>query len=126
MAKPMQLRIVCPEECVYEGAVAYVAVPSTVGEFGILPHHASEIRVSETKMGVVDHVFAVTDGYVQVANDEVIVLAERAIDTEKVDVDEVNARLAGFEDQLGNMAEGDARRAYLYNEIAWCKLLLAQ
>ena len=121
MAKPMQLRIVCPEECVYEGAVAYVAVPSTVGEFGILPHHASEIctidgghiRVSETKMGVVDHVFAVTDGYVQVANDEVIVLAERAIDTEKVDVDEVNARLAGFEDQLGNMAEGDARRAYL-------------
>ena len=90
MAKPMQLRIVCPEECVYEGAVAYVAVPSTVGEFGILPHHASEIctidgghiRVSETKMGVVD--------------------------------------------QLGNMAEGDARRAYLYNEIAWCKLLLAQ
>ena len=53
-------------------------------------------------------------------------LAERAIDTEKVDVDEVNARLAGFEDQLGNMAEGDARRAYLYNEIAWCKLLLAQ
>ena len=101
MAKPMQLRIVCPEECVYEGAVAYVAVPSTVGEFGILPHHASEIctidgghiRVSETKMGVVD---------------------------------QVNARLAGFEDQLGNMAEGDARRAYLYNEIAWCKLLLAQ
>ena len=75
MAKPMQLRIVCPEECVYEGAVAYVAVPSTVGEFGILPHHASEIctidgghiRVSETKMGVVDHVFAVTGGYVQVA-----------------------------------------------------------
>ena len=59
-------------------------------------------------------------------DDEVIVLAERAIDTEKVEVDEVNARLAGFEDQLGNMAEGDARRAYLYNEIAWCKLLLAQ
>ena len=125
MAKPMQLRIVCPEECVYEGAVAYVAVPSTVGEFGILPHHASEICTIDGGH-IVDHVFAVTDGYVQVANDEVIVLAERAIDTEKVDVDEVNARLAGFEDQLGNMAEGDARRAYLYNEIAWCKLLLAQ
>ena len=60
------------------------------------------------------------------ANDEVIVLVERALDIENVDVEEVNARLAGFEDQLGNMAEGDARRAYLYNEIAWCKLLLAQ
>ena len=82
----MQLRIVCPEECVFEGPVAYVAVPTTVGEFGILPHHASEIctidggriRVSESQMGVTDRVFAVTDGYVQVANDEVIVLAERA------------------------------------------------
>ena len=70
----MQLRIVCPEECVFEGPVAYVAVPTTVGEFGILPHHASEIctidggriRVSESQMGVTDRVFAVTDGYVQV------------------------------------------------------------
>lgn len=129
----MQLRIVCPEECVFEGPVAYVAVPSTIGEFGILPRHASEIctidggriRVSEQKMGVIDHVFAVTDGYVQVANDEVIVLAERAVDVEKINSDEISARLADFEDQLGKMSENDARRAYLYNEIAWCKLLLA-
>lgn len=130
----MQLRIVCPEECVFEGPVAYVAVPTTVGEFGILPRHASEVctidgghvRVSEQKMGVTDRVFAVTEGYVQVANDEVIVLVERAIDLEKVDSDDVAARLADFEDQLGKMSENDARRAYLYNEIAWCKLLLAQ
>ena len=129
----MQLRIVCPEECVYEGPVAYVAVPSTVGEFGILPRHASEIctidggriRVSEQKMGVTDRVFAVTNGYVQVANDEVIVLAERAVDIDRVDHDEISERLTGFEDQLGKMSENDARRAYLYNEIAWCKLLLA-
>lgn len=130
----MQLRIVCPEECVFEGPVAYVAVPTTVGEFGILPHHASEIctiddgriRVSESQMGVTDRVFAVTDGYVQVANDEVIVLAERALDIEKVDAEEVSAQMAGFEDELGKMSENDARRAYLYNEIAWCKLLLSQ
>lgn len=128
----MQLRIVCPEECVFEGPVAYVAVPSTIGEFGILPRHASEIctidggriRVSEQKMGVTDRVFAVTDGYVQVANDEVIVLAERAVDVDAVDKDDISAKLADFEDQLGKMSENDARRAYLYNEVAWCKLLL--
>ena len=77
-------------------------------------------------MGVTDRVFAVTDGYVQVANDEVIVLAERALDIEKVDAEEVSAQMAGFEDELGKMSENDARRAYLYNEIAWCKLLLSQ
>lgn len=129
----MQLRIVCPEECVFEGPAAYAAVPTTVGELGILPRHASEIctidsgliRVSEEKMGVTDRAFAVTEGYVQVANDEVIVLAERAVDMSKVDADAVRDRLAGFEDQLGKMSQNDARRAYLYNEIAWCRLLLA-
>ena len=122
----MKLRVVSPEECVFEGMVAYVAVPSTAGEFGILPHHASEIctiesghiRVSEQQMGVTDRV--------QVANDEVIVLATRAIDTSKVDVEEVAARLSDLESQMGKMSENDGRRAYLYNEIAWCKLLLAQ
>ena len=67
-------------------------------------------------MGVTDRVFAVTDGYVQVVNDEVIVLAERALDIEKVDAEEVSAQMAGFEDELGKMSENDARRAYLYNE----------
>lgn len=130
---PMQLRIVCPEECVFEGPVAYVAVPTTVGELGILPRHSSEIctinsgriRVSEEKMGTVDRVFAVSEGYVQVANDEVIVLTERAADMDKVDMEAVSERLSGFEDQLGKMSQNDARRSYLYNEIAWCKLLLA-
>lgn len=128
----MHLRIVCPETCVYEGPAAYVAVPSTAGEFGILPHHASEIctvdrgiiRVSTERMGVTDLMFAVYSGYVQVAHDEVIVLVERAADLARVDADEVVDRIAGFEEELGNMSETDARRSYLYNEIAWCKLLL--
>ena len=131
---PMQLRIVCPEKSVFEGCVAYVSVPTSEGEFGILPRHASEIctigdgyvRVAIDKMGETDRVFAVADGYAQVANDEVIVLVNHAKDIADVDVEEIAARLQGFEDELGNLSETDARRAYLYNEIAWCKLLLAR
>lgn len=130
----MQLRIVCPEKSVYDGQVAFVTVPSTVGELGILPRHASEIctvemgriRVSEKQMGTVDHVIAVSDGYVQVANDEVIVLVSHARDLSEVDVEATEARLAGFEDELLKLSENDAHRAYLYNEIAWCKLLLGR
>lgn len=130
----MQLRVVCPEECVYEGRAAYVAVPTTDGEFGILPRHASEIctiergyiRVSDKAMGTVDHTIAVTEGYVQVANDEVIILAERGIDLAQVVREDVEERLAGYKDDLVNLSEDDARRAYLYNEIAWCELLLAR
>ena len=130
----MQVRIVCPEECVYEGEAAYVAVPSTDGQFGILPKHASEIctiergyvRIADSNMNTIDHAIAVSEGYVQVANDAVIVLAERACDLAAVDVDAVRGKLAGFEDELRNLSRDDAHRSYLYNEIAWCKLLLPQ
>ncbi len=129
----MLIRIVCPESCAYEGEAAFIVVPATDGECGILPRHSSEIctissgyvRVSDTDMNTVDHTFAVDGGYAQIADDTVIVLAERACNLADVDADKVKAQIQGFEDKLSNLSEDDARRAYLYNEIAWCKLLLA-
>lgn len=130
----MLIRIVCPESCAYEGEAAFVSIPSTDGEFGVLTGHASEIctieagyvKVCDHAMGTTDHTFAVSGGYAQVADDVVIILAERASDLSTVDADNVKAQIQGFEDQLSNLSEDDARRAYLYNEIAWCKLLLAK
>ena len=87
----MHVRIVCPEHSAYEGEAAFVALPSTDGELGILPRHA-----------------------------------ERAEDLASINKDEVQAQLQGFEEQLSILSEDDARRAYLYNEIAWCTLLLSQ
>lgn len=130
----MLIRIVCPEHCAYEGEAAFAVVPSTDGECGILPKHANEIctitdgyvRVCDKEMGTVDHTFAVGGGYAQIADDTVIVLAERACDLADVDAEKVKVELQGFEDNLRNLSEDDASRAYLYNEIAWCKLLLAK
>lgn len=129
---PMELRIVCPESCPYEGQAAFVTVPTTDGEMGIAPLHASEIstispgyvRVSDSAIGQVDRRFAVSGGYVQVADNTIIVLADRACDMADVDPAEVQAQIQGFEDQLSVLSENDAHRAYLYNEIAWCELLL--
>ena len=128
----MRLRIVCPESCAYDGEVAFVTVPSTTGELGVAPLHASEIctlsagyvRVSEQAMGTVDRVFAVEEGYVQIADDTVIVLVERAQDVAEVDRAALEAQFKEFEDQLSKQDREDARRAYIYNEVAWCKLLL--
>ena len=130
----MHIRIVCPEHNAYEGEAAFVALPSTDGELGVLPRHASEIctiesgyvRVCDAQMGEVSRTFAVDGGYAQIADDEVIVLAERAESMADVDRDEVQVKLQGFEEQLSNLSQDDARRAYLYNEIEWCRLLLQQ
>lgn len=129
----MHIRIVCPEHDAYEGDAAFVALPSSDGELGILPGHANEIctvesgivRLSDTAMGTVDRRFAVDGGYAEITDTEVVILAERAIDMAQVNPDAVRAELSDFEDKLSNLSESDAHRAYLYNEIAWRKLLLA-
>lgn len=130
----MQIQVVCPEHKDYEGECVFVTLPSTDGELGVLAHHASEIctvasgyvRVHDKDMATIDHVFAVDGGYTQVADDVIIVMAERSQDLSKIDKEKVKADIQGFEDTLGTLSENDARRAYLYNEIAWCKLLLAE
>ncbi|MDY4042009.1 MAG: F0F1 ATP synthase subunit epsilon [Collinsella sp.] len=130
----ISVRIVCPEHLEYEGEVAFLTVPSTEGSLGIGRRHASEIftvdegfvTVCDEKMDEVTGEFAVGTGYVQVADDRVIILAERAADMAKVSAPEVEARLQGFEDELSNLSENDARRRNLYNEITWCKLLLTK
>ena len=130
----MRVRIVCPELSAYEGEAAFVALPSTTGELGVLPHHANEIctiakgyvRVSDVQAGTVDHTFAVSGGYAEITGEEVVILAERAADVDADNAEELRKRVADFGDKLSNLSEDDARRAYLYNEIAWCELLLAK
>ena len=130
----MHVRIVCPEHYAYEGEAAFVALPTTDGELGVAPLHASEIcsvasgyvRLCDERMGEVTRTFAVDGGYAEITGDEVVILAERAKDMATVSPDEVRERLRGFVEQLGNLSADDARRAYLYNEIAWCKLLCSK
>lgn len=128
----MQVRVVCPEELVYEGEAAFVVVPTSDGEFGILARHASEIctlergyvRICDDDPGTVSHTVAVNDGYVQVADDEVIILATRACDMAEVDADETRARLASLEKRLAALPEDDPDRAYIEREASWAHLML--
>lgn len=129
----MRIRIVCPVSCAYEGDAAFVSIPSTDGEFGVLPAHSSEIctidrgyvRVSDKAMHCRPHVcrgrrLCPGCGRCRDRSRRArLRFGDRRCDKLKADIQ-------GFEEKLGNLSEDDARRAYLYNEIAWCKLKLAQ
>ena len=87
---PLNLEIVTPEKRVYSDTIETVVLPTTEGEIGILPGHlplltqldAGELRVM--KQGKPE-VLAVGGGFVEVAADKVSVLAESAIEEEKID-----------------------------------------
>lgn len=130
----MNVRIVCPESLAYEGDAAFLTIPSTDGSMGIASRHASEIctidqgfvPICDERMGEVSHLFAVGNGYAQVADDKVIILVERAEDIDELTREDVETRLNDFEGKLSNLSADDASRSYLYNEVAWCKLLLTK
>lgn len=102
---PLTLEIVTPESRVYSDTIDTVVIPTAEGEVGILPGHIpllaqvenGELRV--TKNGQTQWL-AVSGGFVQVEGDRVSVLAEHAIDEEKIDENAVEAALKSAQAKL--------------------------
>src|SRR5579862_2959133 len=102
---PLNLEIVTPEARVFVDTVESVVIPTTSGEVGILPGHIplltqvdhGELRV--TKDGKVQNL-AVGGGFAQILGDKVSVLAESAIEEEKIDEHTVEAAMKRAEEAL--------------------------
>ena len=90
----LTLEIVTTEARVYSDKVDTVVIPTVDGEIGILPGHiplltqieAGELRV--TKNGSTEFL-VIGAGFAEVQGDSVSVLAESAINEEKIDVNAV-------------------------------------
>jgi F-type H+-transporting ATPase subunit epsilon len=82
-AAKLKVAIVSPERTLFDGPAEMVVVPAWDGELGILRGHApmlallgkGTLRVTD---GQAECRFAVDGGFLQVADDTVIVLSERA------------------------------------------------
>ena len=83
MAKPMQLRVVTPEQVVFEGAARSLVAPAWDGRVGVLPGHAPFLTLLgngplkvEPESGNT-RVFAVDGGVMKVEANVVTVLADQ-------------------------------------------------
>jgi F-type H+-transporting ATPase subunit epsilon len=102
---PLTLEIVTPEARVYSETVDTVVVPTVEGEVGILPGHiplvaqlgAGELRA--TKGGVTE-LLVVGGGFVQVSGEKVSILADSAIEEQKIDANAVADAMKRAEDAL--------------------------
>jgi len=109
MARTLLCEIVTPERILYTNEVEMVIAPTIEGEIGILPLHAplvtilaaGELRVRYNDNKDVEW-FAVSGGYLQVNEDKVIVLADRAAISSQIDVDRAAEAKVVLE---GRMAE---------------------
>ena len=78
----MTLEILTPDKKVFEGEVAAVNLPGTMGGFEVLNNHAPLISTLEDGKLIVrlgankEEVYLITGGVVEVLNNKVMVLAE--------------------------------------------------
>ncbi len=120
------LEIVTPSGVALRQEVTDVNAPSVAGEFGVLPGHLPLLAALQT--GIVtyhhegeEHRIAVHQGFVEVSGNKALLLTERFIRKENVDVVKVRRRLSEVDEELDHW-EGDLtdpRRSELIEEEQW-------
>ncbi|MFZ5496405.1 MAG: ATP synthase F1 subunit epsilon [Verrucomicrobiota bacterium] len=112
---PLTLEIVTPEAKVYSDTIDSVVIPTVEGEIGVLPGHIplltqvedGELRVTK---GATTQLLVVSGGFAQIDGDRVRVLAENAINEEKIDEQAVEAALKRAEQQLREAKDIDPQQ----------------
>lgn len=123
--------IVTPVAKLVSEEAEFVVVPGVEGEMGFLRGHAPLVsvladgvaRVTGASDKEVRH-YALQGGYVEVTDDKVIVLADRALPVAEIDAAQVREQLAAIEVELAGLAEGDAAKTTLHADKAWCDVRL--
>jgi F-type H+-transporting ATPase subunit epsilon len=127
----IQLQIITPEGVQLSEAVSEVTAPSVDGQFGVLPGHRPMLAALATGIisyvqGAVTHEIAVGAGYVEIHNDQAVVITQRY--STKAAVDPVRVRLdlkeadAALDDYAGEL--GSAEHVELVEKELWAAALL--
>lgn len=94
MPDKIHLEVVIPERKVFEADVDRVEVPGLDGELGILPGHTELISQLKPAGLLTYHIgeekgeIAISDGFVEISDDRIIILADRAARPEEINLAE--------------------------------------
>jgi len=117
------VEVLTPEGQVFADEVEMVSTRTTTGSIGILARHAplmailepTELRLYKSESDVVR--FAQGEGYLQVVDNQALVLVEEAIAPENVDRSAFESRLREARSAVERAEEGSEERARAEREI---------
>ncbi len=127
MSRSLSVEVVTPAATIFQGEAEMVVAMTTDGEVGILPLHVpivAELAPGELrlKQGTVEdtQVFATYGGYLQCADDHMIILTDNAINAKAIDVAALEAEKASLEERIKALpADAFDERAELEHELVW-------
>jgi len=113
MSSEFQRRVVTPTRAVVDQPVTEVTAPGSLGEFGVLPDHANFLTSLDSgrltyKDGGGAHLLAIKDGFAEVSDNVMTVLAEAAEAPAEVNTAAARADLQAAEAALAQLAPVDA------------------
>jgi F-type H+-transporting ATPase subunit epsilon len=121
-----KVEVLTPDGEVFNDEVEMVSTRTTIGSIGILAHHQpllgmldpTELRLYKSESDVVS--FAQSEGYLQVANNRVLVLVEEAHDAGELDAGELRDRVSEAEKEIDSAGEdSEKRRIAKRNKRRW-------
>lgn len=108
---PIRCEIVSQDRVVFQGDVDIVVVPGVEGVMGILPHHTP--LLSTLQYGIVtirkegrEEYFTVAGGVVEVADNEVMILANAAENVDEINIQRAEAARQRAEAMLKDQTAG--------------------
>ena len=128
---PLSFSIVTQErEVLRRDDVARLIVPTTEGQITVLPSHAplmASLDIGELVAIIPgeEHTFAIHGGFFQIANDEVIVLADAAEHIDEIDVERADEARSRAEQRLAGTSPDEANDL-LRAQLALQRALLRQ
>jgi F-type H+-transporting ATPase subunit epsilon len=123
MAASFKVEVLTPEGQVFEDEVEMVSTRTTTGSIGIRARHAplmailepTELRLYKSDSDVVR--FAQGEGYLQVFNNEALVLVEEAIPPDEIDRSAFESRLKEAQQAVERCEEGSEERARAERDV---------
>lgn len=131
MSKTMRLDILTPERTVCCVEVDMVIARAVDGEVGILYNHAPlvvalDIAPLRYKIGDEEHFVAVCNGFMEVRDNRISVMAPCAENEEEIDVRRAAEAKARAEERLAHKADIDVSRAEIALQRALMRLKIAE
>lgn len=140
MTTEIRCRVVTPTEQLLDEPITYASIPAWDGLFGVMPGHApfvAKLGIGELRLefpaqthGGGDRLYFIDGGFAKIADNDLIILAERAIPAERITETDAKAELAEANartvpDDAADKGEA-ADRIRLDRERAQAKLRIAE
>jgi F-type H+-transporting ATPase subunit epsilon len=112
MAEKLQLELITPYKKVLSEQVDIITAVGSLGEFAVLPGHASfltSLKIGELTYAKGSEVFhlALNWGYFEIVNDTVTILVETAEPADEIDLERARIALGRAEEALKKLARED-------------------